>query len=181
MRPVHIHVVGDRCKMCDNKPGRGSPARTLPPVQEFANHPADQLHVLDVNARIRLIQHHKIRVLRHQLQYLGPFYLASREPGVHIPLKEFLCEMHFFRKNAGLIGDITGFIATAEVHHLPEPDAAYDRRVLECDPHPEFHALSGRQVGYVLAIEDDPAAGHPVSRKPEYTKQERRLSRSVGT
>jgi len=63
MGPVCFHVIQNMAEVGDDHPGLGPVARSLVLLGESIYGLADELDVLQVHPRVRLVQHHKIRLL----------------------------------------------------------------------------------------------------------------------
>jgi len=99
LAPVGVEVIQDIPGMGDDEPGDGAFFHPLllhagiglgadATGEQIAHGSADELHVLQVHAGLRLVEKEEIRFLGHELQEFRALDLAAGESGVDIAFQE---------------------------------------------------------------------------------------------
>ena len=137
---------------------------------------ADERHVFEVYARLRLVEADEVGRLQDYLKHLRALHLSAGEPRVYLAVEE-LARVELLSRALDLL---VGQRRAAERNKRAQRDAAYRRRPLERYADAEARALVYRRVRYVLPLEADRALRHMVAREAYHCVQQRRLARAVG-
>ena len=133
-----------------------------------------QVHVLEVDAALRLVKHEEVGLLDLQLQDFAALDLTAREPDVGVPGKKLL---HVDRLRERLDRVATEVRRGGE--EFSEFQPRYRGRVLEHHADPEMSAFVDRHPDDLFSFKDDRPGRDLVSAEPHDGFEQRALPRTV--
>ena len=143
--------------------------------QRDARRLADERHVFEVYAGLRLVEADEVWRLQDYLKHLRALHLSAGEPRVYLAVEE-LARVELLSRALYLL---VGQRRAAERNKRAQRDAADGRRPLERYADAEARALVYRRVRDVLPLEPYRALRHVVARESYHGVQQSRLARAV--